>query len=139
MRKVAAARPASSVFSRDEVAARDPGEITACDEVAQRRERLAAHVAHTRALIVYRFVMPTGATVKAAGTEGQIRDARDQLHLIVGMVGGGVAKSVDGLAARIPKVVAQRFEVLARELIEHFLISLDLGDDIAQSREARGT
>lgn len=98
------------------------------DDVAQRRERLAAYVEQTRAVTIYRFVLPQGATVASLGPGREPRDARDQLQMIVGLTGGGVTRSYDGLAARIPKISAPRFEALAAPLIEAFLVSLDLGD-----------
>jgi hypothetical protein len=59
---------------------------------------------------------------------GEPRDARDHLYMLVGLTGGAIAKSHQGLAARIPKILAARFESLAGPLIEAFLVSLDLGD-----------
>lgn len=116
-----------SAVATDDIVLRLEGEIVAFDEVAIRRERLAAYAASTRAVVVYRFMMPEAATAPSLGPLGAPRDARDQLHLIVGMLGGGITKSHGGLAARIPKTVAVRFEALARPLIEAFLVSIDLG------------
>lgn len=100
-------------------------EIIAFDDVAQRRERLLAYARATRAVIVYRFAIPPDARVAALGT-GDARDARAQLDLIVGMTGGAVAKSPAGLAVRIPKTLAARFEALAGPLVAAFLVSLEL-------------
>jgi hypothetical protein len=102
--------------------------IIEIDEVAQRRERLLAYVEATRAVIVYRFMLRDGARVTALGPSGEQRDARDQLHLVVGLVGGGLTRTPGGLAVRIAKLHAPRFEALARPLIEAFLVSLDLGE-----------
>lgn len=114
-------------FGADEVL-RLGAEIIDLDDVAQRRERLLAYAAATRPVIVYRFLLPAGATIRAVGPTGEQRDARAQLELIVGLAGGGVAKSHGGLAARIPKILAPRFESLARSLIETYLVSLELGE-----------
>lgn len=38
-----------------------------------------------------------------------------------------------GLAARIPKILAPKFESLARPLIEAYLVALDLGDGEADA------
>lgn len=97
------------------------------DDVAQRRERLAAYVQATRPVIVYRFLFPPGAMVAAAGG-GEPRDAQNQLYALVGLTGGSVGKSHGGLAARIPLILAPKFEAMAGPLIEAFLVSLDLGD-----------
>lgn len=121
-----AAQAAQSLPGADEDRPLGDGEIIAFDDVALRRERLAAYVDQTRAVIVYRFVLPQGALVAGLGS-GQPRDAADQLQLIVGLTGGAVARSHDGLSARIPKTLAARFETLAGPLIEAYLVSLDLG------------
>ena len=97
------------------------------DGVAQRRERLAAYAKATRAVVVYRFVFPPDAAPGGSGGYGP-RQARDRLYAIVGVTGGGVTRSHRGLAARIPKTAAARFEGLARSLIEAYLVSIDLGD-----------
>lgn len=107
--------------------ARDGAEIIDIDEVAQRRERLAAYVEETRRAIVYRFVFPDAAIVAGLGPDAAPRDARAQLQLVVGLVGGSVAKSPQGLAARIPAVLAAKFEAMAGPLVEAYLVSLDLG------------
>lgn len=98
------------------------------DAVAERRARLLAHGEATRAVIVYRFALPEGAMVAALGPSGAPRAARDQLHLLVGLIGGGVTRSPGGLAARIPKRQAARFEILAWPLIDAYLVALDLGE-----------
>jgi hypothetical protein len=121
-----AAQAAQSLPGADEHRPLGDGEIIAFDDVALRRARLVAYVDQTRAVIVYRFVLPQGALVAGLGS-GQPRNAADQLQLIVGLTGGAVARSHDGLAARIPKTLAARFETLAGPLIEAYLVSLDLG------------
>lgn len=90
-------------------------------DVAQRRERLTTYVGQTRGVIVYRFVLPHGAVAASLGPGRELRDARDQLQLIVGLTGGGLTGSHGGLAARIPKTLAPRFEALARPLSRPFL------------------
>ncbi len=133
MRKAPVDPGVADLFSEGDPVEPAPGEVIGFDDVALRRARLAAYVEATRHVIVYRFVLPAGATVAAVGPGGQARDARDQLHLIVGMTGGGVAKSHDGLAARIPVTLAPRFEALAKPLIEAFLVSLDLGQAASEA------
>lgn len=96
------------------------------DDVAQRRERLAAYVQATRPVIVYRFLIPKGATVRAFGPSGEPRDAQAQLELMVGLTGGGLAKSPAGVAVRIPKALAPKFETMAGPLIGAYLVSLEL-------------
>lgn len=126
MSKTAAALAAEILREPEDVLV-DAGVVVDLEDVAQRRERLAAYVEATRAVIVYRFVFPPGATVTAFGAGGELRDARAQLELIVGLTGGGIVKSHDGLAARIPKTLAGKFESLAGPLLEAYLVSLDLG------------
>lgn len=121
-----ASQAAQSLPGADEDRPLGDGEIIAFSDVALRRARLAAYVDETRAVIVYSFVLPQGALVAGLGS-GQPRNAADQLQLIVGLTGGAVARSHDGLAARIPKTLAARFETLAGPLIEAYLVSLDLG------------
>lgn len=96
------------------------------DEVAARRERLLAYAQATRPVVVYRFVLPAGATV-APLDGGAPRDARNLLYALVGLTGGAIAKSHEGLAARIPKISAAKFERLAGPLVAAYLVSLDLG------------
>ena len=111
-------------------------QIIAFDDVAQRRERLLAYADATRAAIIYRFAIPPGARVAALGT-GVARDARAQLDLIVGLTGGAVAKSPEGVAARIPKTLAARFEALAGPLLAVYLVALDLGEPVTAPVRAR--
>jgi len=111
-------------------------QVIAFDDVAQRRERLLAYADATRAVIIYRFAIPPGARVAALGT-GVPRDARAQLDLIVGLTGGAVAMSPDGLAARIPKTLAAGFEALARPLLAAYLVALDLGEPVTAPVRAR--
>lgn len=106
----------------------DQAVVVDLDDVAARRERLVAYAEATRAVIVYRFIMPDGAMVDALGPSGRQRDARAQLQLLVALSGGAIGPSVGGLAARIPTRLAQKFEALARPLIEAHLVSLDLGE-----------
>jgi hypothetical protein len=122
------AAPAALARIDDDAPLSFDAQIIDIDDVAQRRERLLAYVEATRAVIVYRFMLPDGARVTALGPSGEERDARDQLHLVLGLVGGSLTRSPGGLAVRIPKLHAARFETLARPLIEAFLVSLDLGD-----------
>lgn len=103
--------------------------IVSLDEVALRRERLLAYADLTRLVIVYRFAIPPGASAPGLGT-GAARDARAQLDLIVGLTGGAVAKSAAGLAARIPKILAARFEAMAGPLVEAYLVSLELDEAV---------
>ncbi|WP_454718849.1 hypothetical protein [Caulobacter segnis] len=104
-------------------------EIIAFDDVAQRRERLLAHADLTRPVIVYRFAIPPGASAPGLGA-GASRDARAQLDLIVGLTGGAVAKSAAGLAVRIPKILAAKFEALAGPLVGAYLVSLELDEAV---------
>ncbi|SFJ31338.1 hypothetical protein [Caulobacter sp. UNC279MFTsu5.1] len=106
---------------------RDDAVLIDFDDVAQRRERLEAYAEASRPVIVYGFVFPAGARIEGLGAGAGPRDAHAQLELIVGLTGGSIAKSHGGLAARIPRISAARFESLARPLIEAFLVSLDLG------------
>lgn len=69
-----------------ETALRGEALLIDLDDVAARRERLAAYAQATAAVIVYRFAIPAGASVSALG--GGERDARAQLDLIVGLTGG---------------------------------------------------
>lgn len=128
MRKNNAATSAQGRFDDADVSPRLEAVVVDIDDVAQRRERLAAYTRASRPLIVYRFAFPHGATVAPFSHGAPPRDAGDQLYAIVGLTGGAVAKSPGGLAARIPKILAPRFEGLARALIENYLVSLDLGE-----------
>jgi hypothetical protein len=106
------------------------GVVVDLDDVLQRRERLLAYAEASRPVLIYRFMFPEGASVTALGSSGERRDARAQLELIVGLTGGGLVKSHQGLGARIPKISAARFEMMAGPLIEAYLVSLDLGDAV---------
>lgn len=128
MPKTSAALTAEILRDPEDVLLDGGAVVIDLDEVALRRERLAAYVEATKPVVVYRFVFPADARIAALGS-GESRDARAQLELIVGLTGGGLAKSWQGLAARIPKVLAGKFEAMAGPLIEAYLVSLDLGDD----------
>jgi hypothetical protein len=128
MPPILAALAAQTVLAQDEAEARLDAEVFELDDVAQRRERLQAYAAATRPVIVYRFVIPPGAQVTALGPSGASRDAAAQLELIVGLTGGALTRSLRGAAARIPKVLAGKFEAMAAPLIAAHLVSLDLGD-----------
>lgn len=119
---------ADDLFADGEEPLRLDAQVINIDDVAARRERLAAYAEATRPLIVYRFVIAEDARVPALGPSGELRDARGQLQMIVGLTGGSVGKSHGGLSARIPCILAPRFESLARPLIEAFLVALDLGE-----------
>jgi hypothetical protein len=133
MPKPSAAPSGQALANADDEVSRGEAEVIAFDDVAWRRERLLAYAAQTRTVVIYRFVMPAGAQVQGLGPAGDPRDARDQLHLIVGLTGGGVTRSHGGLAARIPKVLTEKFEAMAGPLIAAYLVSLDLGDADAAS------
>lgn len=126
---------ASPGLFQDQADLAQDAQIIAFDDVAQRRERLLAYADATRAVIIYRFAIPPGASVPGLGTGA--RDARAQLDLIVGLIGGAVAKSPDGLAARIPKTLAARFEALAGPLLAAYLVALDLGEPVTAPVRAR--
>jgi len=125
------------LFQGQENLAQD-AEIIAFDDVAQRRERLLVYADATLAVIIYRFAIPPGASVAAFGTGGS-RDARAQLDLIVGLTGGAVAKSRDGVAARIPRSLAAKFEALAGPLVAAYLVALDLGEPVTAPVRARSS
>lgn len=127
MPKTVAALAAEILRDPEEALVDDGARVIDLGDVALRRERLAAYAAATRPVIIYRFVFPPGAMVAALGS-GEARDAQAQLTLIVGLTGGGLTKSPQGLAARIPKTLANKFESLAGPLIEAYLVSLDLGE-----------
>lgn len=126
MSKTSAALTAEILREPEDVL-RDAGALVIdFDDVVLRRERLAAYAEATKPVIVYRFVFPADARIAALGS-GEPREARAQLELIVGLTGGGIVKSWQGLAARIPKALAGKFEAMAGPLIEAYLVSLDLG------------
>lgn len=127
MQTVHAALAAQSLLAKDTDVARLPGQLIDLDDTVARRDRLVAYADETAQVIIYRFVFPPGATVAGVGRGHERRDAVDQLHLLVGLTGGGVTRSQGGLAARIPKVLASRFEALAGPLIADWLVALDLG------------
>lgn len=130
MPKPLAAQSAPSFLVEDD--ALRIGVVVDLDEVLQRRQALLAYAEASRPVLIYRFAFPEGATVRALGPSGEMRAAHAQLELIVGLTGGGLMKSHQGLGARIPKISAARFEMMAGPLIEAFLVSLALGGD-AQS------
>ncbi|WP_343699656.1 hypothetical protein [Caulobacter sp.] len=130
MPKPLAAQAAQPIVFEDD--ALRVGVVVDLDEVLQRREALLAYAEASRPVLIYRFTFPEGATVRAMGPSGEMRAAHAQLELIVGLTGGSLVKSHQGLGARIPKISAARFEMVAGPLIEAFLVSLDLGGD-AQS------
>ena len=112
------------------VGARDEGAVIIdLDDVAARRERLDAYAQATRAVNVYRFLIPRDALVAPSHADGASRDALRQLEMVVGLTGGALAKAQGGLAARIPRSLADKFEALARPLIAAYLVSLELAPD----------
>jgi len=125
-----AALAAQALLSPNETPTRPDAQVIDLDEVAQRRERLVAYAAASRPVIVYRFVIAPGARVPGLGAGGEARDAAAQLELLVGLAGGGLTRSLGGLAARIPKISAARFEAMAKPLIAAHLVSLDLGEGL---------
>ena len=127
MAKHLAAQAAQSFLVEDD--ALRIGVVIHLDEVLQRREALLACAEASRPVLIYRFAFPAGATVRALGPSGEMRDACAQLELIVGLTGGSLVKSHQGLGARVPKISAARFEMMAGPLIEAYLVSLDLGGD----------
>lgn len=127
MPKHLAAQAAQPILFEDD--ALRVGVVVDLDEVLRRREALLAYAEASRPVLVYRFVFPEEACVQALGRSGEMRDARSQLELIVGLTGGSLVKSHQGLGARIPKISAARFEMMAGPLIETYLVSLDLGAD----------
>ncbi len=128
MPQIRAALAAQTFLPKDEADERLDAEVVDLDEVARRRERLLAYAAATRPVIVYRFVFPPGAQVIAMGASGASRGAAAQLELIVGLTGGALTRSLSGAAARIPKILASKFEAMAAPLIAAYLVSLDLGE-----------
>jgi hypothetical protein len=95
------------------------------DDVAARRDLFIVHAQAARHVAVYEFKIPDGATALALKAPGQTRDALDQLHLVVALTGGAIARFPGGLAARVPVKAAARFEALAGPLIEAFLVAYD--------------
>jgi len=128
MPKDSAALAADALLAEAETRVRDEACVIDLDAVAHRRERLAACAEATRPVVIYRFVFPEGALVAALGRAAELRDARAQLELVVGLTGGGLVRSHGGLVARIPRIFAPRFESLARPLIQAYLVSLNLGE-----------
>lgn len=128
MQAARAALAAQSLLTEDMALGRLEGQVIDLDDIAVRRERLLAYADETAAVIVYRFVFPPGASVASLGRGQEHRDAADQLQLLVGLTGGGVTHSHGGLAARIPKVLAARFEAMAAPLVADWLVALDLGE-----------
>ncbi|MDR6624513.1 hypothetical protein [Caulobacter segnis] len=98
-------------------------------EIAERRARFEAYAAASSQVALYEFSIPEGATAAALGAPQTQRDARDQLQLVVALTGGAIAKFPGGLLARIPSTAADRFEALARPLIEAFLIGFQRAAD----------
>lgn len=127
MPKHLAAQAAQPILFEDD--ALRVGVVVDLDEVLRRREALLAYAEASRPVLIYRFAFPAGATVRALGPSGEMRDACAQLELIVGLTGGSLLKSHQGLGARVPKISAARFEMMAGPLIEAYLVSLDLGGD----------
>jgi hypothetical protein len=95
------------------------------DDVAARRELFTVHAQAARHVAIYEFKMPEGASVPALNAPGQTRAALDQLHLVVALTGGAIARFPGGLAARVPVKAVARFEALAGPLIEAFLVAYD--------------
>lgn len=97
-------------------------------EIAARRERFETYAAATRQVVTYELKLPDGAVVGALGAPDQLRDARGQLQLVVAMTGGAIAKFPDGLVARVPRPAVERFETLARPLLEAFLVAIGVDE-----------
>ena len=91
--------------------------------LAERRALFDAHAAEASQVAIYQFVLPDGATVPALGAGGLQRDALNQLHLIIAITGGAIAKAPGALCVRVPARAAERFESLARPLIEAHLMA----------------
>ncbi|CAN5488862.1 hypothetical protein BH10PSE3_BH10PSE3_04270 [soil metagenome] len=116
------ARAASPAIDT-EVAGGVSARILELEALAQRRALFDAHAAAARQVAVYRSSSPPGAKVPAVGSGGPPRDAQDQLHLILAMTGGAIAKAPGELCVRVPAQAAERFEALARPLIEAHLVA----------------
>ncbi|PIB89994.1 hypothetical protein [Caulobacter sp. FWC2] len=97
-------------------------------EIAARRERFESYAAATRQVVTYELKLPNEAVVAAVGAPDQLRDARDQLQLVVALTGGAVAKFPGGLIARVPMPAVGRFETLAKPLLEAFLVAMRLDE-----------
>ncbi|WP_051695109.1 hypothetical protein [Caulobacter sp. UNC358MFTsu5.1] len=93
------------------------------DSVAARLARLEAHATAVRRVAVYHFIIPPGAEAASFNAPDRTRDAQDQLHLIVALTGGSIADRGGELRVRVPAGAANRFEALARGLIETFLVA----------------
>jgi hypothetical protein len=121
MAKRSAALAAPETF--DDISVKTSAEILDLDGVAARRELFLEHAAAASRVAVYEFLIPEGASAPAFGAPGQDRDARDQMHLLVAITGGAVAKLWGGLQVRMPLKAAGRFEAMAKSLIEAFLVA----------------
>ena len=96
-------------------------EILDLDGVAERRERFLAAASAASQVVTYEFAISPGATVQGLGAAG-LRDAAAQLELVVALTGGAWAKFPGGRSARVPVAATERFETLAKPLIEAFLV-----------------
>ncbi|CAN7482708.1 hypothetical protein [Caulobacter sp. LjRoot300] len=103
-------------------------EIVDIDAVAARRERFQRYAEASRRVATYVFQMPDEAMVAAFNDPTQARRAVDQLHVILALTGGSLAKFPGGLAAHVPLFAAGRFEDLARSLIEAFMVAFRRDD-----------
>jgi hypothetical protein len=98
------------------------------DDVAARRALFEVHAKAARRVALYEFMFPQGASAPAINAPDQMRDAADQLHLVVALTGGAIARFPGGLVARVPVKAIIRFEALAAPLIADYLVALDRGD-----------
>lgn len=117
-----------------------PGAVVDLDGVALRLERFETRALAARHVARYYFVIPPGAVIAASGAGQPPRDARDQLHLVLAMTGGAIGKAGAEICVRTPVVAAPRFEMLARSLIEGFLVAFDrdaLDDAASAHRKVR--
>lgn len=119
---------ASAALAASDAIGNDPSplpsaEVLDLDGVAERRERFVVQAAASSQVAVYEFLIPEGATSPAIGAAGQDRSASDQLQLAVAVIGGAVGKFWGGLGVRVPAAKAERFEALAKPLIEAFLVA----------------
>ena len=121
MAKRSAALAAPDTF--DDISVVTSAEILDLDGVAARRELFLEHAAAASQVAVYEFLIPQGATAPAFNAPGQDRNAHDQMQLLVAITGGAVGKFWGGLQVRVPVKAADRFEALAKPLIEAFLVA----------------
>jgi len=119
---------AASCAIASQIASAKSAQAQEMEALAQRLKRFGVHAAAARRVAVYHFVIAPDAVIPGLGRPGALRNAQDQLHLVVALTGGAIAKSAGGLRVRTPLSACDRFEALAKPLIAAHMVAFERED-----------